>query len=153
RLPEVPDDALQALSARLQQSAEALQKHTPRMARRLQQDAIDRIDALIRQAQRDQSNSPQPQSADQQQSNPTQPPQPGDGAQQTAQATGAQAGDGAGHAQEAQLGGRMAHDGTIWGTLPPRLRALLEQGRREHTAPLYQNITERYFRSLLKVDR
>jgi len=154
-LPQVSDDALQALSERLQQSVTALRDGQQRQARRIQRDALDRIDAILRQAQQQQSSNRA--SAQQQSSSGSAAQQ--QGAREQAKAsgtsgeTGAVAGEGQRAAQDPKLGGALEHHGVAWGTLPPRLRQLLEQGRRDGGSTLYADTTERYFRMLLEVDK
>ena len=63
------------------------------------------------------------------------------------------AGEGQRAAQDPKLGGALEHHGVAWGTLPPRLRQLLEQGRRDGGSTLYADTTERFFRMLLEVDK
>ncbi len=151
-MPPVPDDALQAMTARLRQSAVALSAHELTQSRRLQQDALDRIDALLEQARQQPAQGAQsPVTGTSSQQAPATAEEAGQGT--GAEATGARAGQGDQQLRVVQPGGGLAHEGRSWGALPPRLRRLLEQGRRDVRSEIHADTTERYFRLLLEVDR
>jgi hypothetical protein len=153
-MPLVPNDALEAVSARLLQAAEALDQNEDRLAGRLQLDVLDRIDALLRQAQeQSQSGSPGETSGNPNASEQSATSEASGGASTAQQAQASQSGDGAGGMQQTidpTLGGSITHHGDAWGTLPPRLRVMLEQGRRDATSMLYTDICAAYFRALLE---
>ena len=154
-MPGVPSDALEAVSVRITQAADALQDDAGILAQRLQRDALARIDALLQQANKqNRTNQSQPTSGD-----------PMEQARQAAHAGASQGqptngntdskssgetGNRDPNTQDPQLGGNMEHRGAAWGTLPPRLRAMLEQGRRDDTSLLYADICAEYFRILLE---
>ena len=154
-MPNVPVDALAAVSTRLMQAADALQEDSGLLAQRLQQDALVRIDALLNQAnQQSQDNQSQSMSgvpmerAGEAANTGATQGQPTDG--NTNIDAAGETGNRNTNAVDPQLGGAMEHRGAAWGTLPPRLRGMLEQGRRDDTSLLYADICAEYFRSLLE---
>jgi hypothetical protein len=154
-MPPVPDDALVAIADRLMQAADALQDDADRLASRLQIDVLSRIDALLRQAEQQRQGDPGGSSNGDQTAGQSQLEASGGEHGQPGRApAGAEpsgdAGDGVQAAMEPRMGGTMEHRGAAWGTLPPRLRAMLEQGRRDDTSMLYADICAEYFRMLLE---
>ena len=154
-MPPVPDDALAAVSARLMQAADALQDDADRLAGRLQVDVLARIDALLQQAEQQRQSGSAGESGGAAEDGQSQSEAPGAASGQPTGSSDANqpSGDGRSGVQEAvepQLGGAMEYHGAAWGTLPPRLRAMLEQGRRDDTSMLYAEICAEYFRILLE---
>ena len=153
-MPGVGPDALLALGYRMQQAASALANGSNRMASRMQADALDRIDALLSRS-RQQAQQQQSGESSQSQQSASSPP---NGASQAQGATSSQDQDGSSDAAQGAdaaqplLGGVLEHHGEAWGTLPPRLRQLLEQGRRDGGSTLYAELTAQYFRNLLQMD-
>jgi hypothetical protein len=151
-MPSVGSDALLALGDRMQQAASALANGSNRMASRLQADALERIDALLKrsqqQGQQGGSGASSPQSA----STPSSPTAPSEGAAASTTSDGSSDGTQEMDATAPKLGGVLDHHGESWGMLPPRLRQLLEQGRRDGGSTLYAELTAQYFRNLLQLD-
>ncbi len=122
---------------------------------RIQERILDKLDQLIRAAQQAQqsggSGSPQnPQPQQQDQGSSGNRPQQAQGDQQ-----GPAGNDNQGVAGEPASPPDTA-DGTAplqerrieWGNLPPRLRDELLQGSGERFSPVYQDLTEAYYRRL-----
>ena len=122
---------------------------------RLQEEAIRRLDTLIRGAerQRRQRSSQQSQGEPDAASQPS--PPSGSAASQRQPSAGSDSGLGDGDMEgdpppfaEAELG-RLLEEGRVeWGQLPQRLRDLVRQGRRDRISSPYRLWTEQYYRRL-----
>ena len=184
--PSLPDASRQQLDESLkgEQSTEAFAQAVQLMAQaasrletagdtssqtqRVQQSAIEKLDALISQAkkqqkkkqQQQQQQKEQQQQKDQQQQQ--QPSQPQQGDEQSAEAkaqaqaererqaaqAAAQAAQGLPGAENAMLNGDLQSARAAWGNLPSRLREALMQGSGEKFSSGYQRLTEDYYRKL-----
>jgi len=184
--PALPDASRQQLDESLkgEQSTEAFAQAVQLMAQaasrletagdtssqtqRVQQSAIEKLDALISQAkkqqkkkqQQQQQQKEQQQQKDQQQQQ--QPSQPQQGDEQSAEAkaqaqaererqaaqAAAQAAQGLPGAENAMLNGDLQSARAAWGNLPSRLREALMQGSGEKFSSGYQRLTEDYYRKL-----
>lgn len=129
---------------------------------RLQRSILDKLDQLIAAA--GQRDSPSGGGGGSGASGSSQPMQQDTGsaanAGQGQSAGGSQAGSGqAGGAAPSSGGaaagavadqalGPMQENRAEWGNLPPRLRDELQEGFSEPFSPIYQSLTERYYRSL-----
>lgn len=126
---------------------------------RIQQSAIDKLDALISQAKKQQQKKkkqqskqqkqdqqdPSSQPKDQQQSQAQQQqPQQQPGRMDSADRTDADLPAGQGPALSPALEAARAS----WGNLPARIRDLLTQGSGEKFSGMYQQMTEDYYRKL-----
>lgn len=122
------------------------------VTQRLQEDAIRKLDELIKAAeqQQQQQGQPQPQQQDGQQA--PQSPEDGQQSQQT-QANGQSNSDNQGMdtrpgMQEGDLDRTIDETRAEWGNLPQRVRDMLMQGRGDASASLYRRLTERYYERL-----
>lgn len=126
---------------------------------RLQQDILRRIDSLIDQAQEQQSNQQSSQSSSQQSSSQEEPEdqqtqmnqQQSQSQQNAAQQLNPQPGDsdpGSMDAMDPRLGGALDETGREWGSLPDRIRELLQQGRKDTYSSVYEKLTGEYYRRI-----
>ena len=126
---------------------------------RLQQDILRRIDSLIDQAQEQQSNQQSSQSSSQQ--SPDQQKSEDQQQQMDQQQSGEQAeasrktdsksgesDPGSMEAMDPRLGGALDENGREWGSLPSRIRELLQQGRRDTYSNVYEKLTGEYYRRI-----
>jgi len=121
---------------------------------RLQEDVIYHLDRLLEMAERQQqqqqqqqssgSNSGEPQPGTEprsnQQSEPGQSQQPGDSGDVTPTMDGL----------DPMLGGALDETDSEWGTLPERVRKMLQQGRQDAYSSLYERMTIEYYRRLAR---
>ncbi|MBG84669.1 MAG: hypothetical protein CMJ40_09005 [Phycisphaerae bacterium] len=126
---------------------------------RLQQDILRRIDSLIDQAQEQQSNqrssqSSSQRSSDQQKSDEEQSQmdqQQTQSQQAITQQSNPQSADsesGSMDAMNPRLGGALYETGREWGSLPERVRELLQQGRKDAYSSVYEKLTGEYYRRI-----
>lgn len=131
----------------MEQSASRLldQRDVGLATQRYQEEAILKLDTLIAQAQQQQNRQQQPQ---QQQSPQQAPPQQQQQQQNQPGTEASRDGDNRPPLRQGELDGAMAESGSEWGSLPPRIRELLRQGRGDVAARLYQRLTEIYYQRL-----
>jgi hypothetical protein len=117
---------------------------------RVQEDIIRKLDQLIEYARKQSSqcsgSSGNPSRSRSQ--SPGQQPRPD---QQPGQQDGAASESGAGAEpprQDGDIGTELAESGSEWGSLPPRVRDELLQGRREKYSSLYEQLTRQYYQRL-----
>lgn len=143
--PDIAALFVEAIESMDQSASRLLDQRDVGLAtQRHQEEAILKLDTLIAQAQQQQSRQQQPQ---QQQSPQQAPPQQ----QQQQNQPGTEAsrdGDNRPPLRQGELDGAMAETGSEWGSLPPRIRELLRQGRGDVAARLYQRLTEIYYQRL-----
>ncbi|TVQ62146.1 MAG: hypothetical protein EA378_06715 [Phycisphaerales bacterium] len=116
---------------------------------RLQQDALDRLDWLIENADRQQSDSQSSSSSSQddpQQSQQPAQPQPAQSSQE-AEGEGETESSPPG-ARDGELNPLRAAAEAAWGALPERVRESLLQGSGDEFSEMYRAMTERYYRRL-----
>lgn len=157
---EKPADAFKAAVRDMLISSELLEdrRDTGLGTQRIQQRIIDRLQAMIDSANRQQQPQPQPQSgqsqSEQQDPGRQQQPQPEDGRQQAEQREqdrqGAQDGSSVQPPppETADLEGALDGAGIEWGGLPPRMRELISQGTRDRVSEMYRSLTEAYYRRM-----
>jgi len=132
---------------------------------RIQEDAVRKLDALIdaakkrrqRQSQSSSSSSQRDQQRGEQQPDDANAAaqRPGDRrergeAQQASQRAGQQQ-NGEPNPPELEEGAlnEVMEEGRVeWGNLPPRIRDLVQQGRRDRVSSLYLRLTEEYYRRM-----
>ncbi len=156
-------DEFNQVIADMQQAAERLGAgRDPGLdTQRLQQTILDRLDQLIAAASQQQqqnssssSSSSSSSQSQQEQAGQNQQQQQGQrqqGAQAQAQAqAGATPGQNGNPAQpeSGQTAGALDELRAEWGNLPPRLREELLQGHDEKFSPVYEELTEAYYRRL-----
>jgi hypothetical protein len=150
------DDFREAIAAMAGSATRLARELDPGLAtQRLQEEAIRRLDTLIRGAerQRRQRSSQQSQGEPDAASQPS--PPSGSAASQRQPSAGSDSGLGDGDMEgdpppfaEAELG-RLLEEGRVeWGQLPQRLRDLVRQGRRDRISSPYRLWTEQYYRRL-----
>ena len=162
-----PDPLEQAVQQMHQVAARLDGQNDPGLqTQRLQQEVLDKLEAVIEQAKQQQQQQqqgggsgqsqgqPKPQETGSQQQapqpSPGDQPQPGDpqasdGQQQTGENEGNPS---AGTAREAEAGGELEEGRREWGSLPARTRRELSEGSSEPYSPIYQDMTEAYYRRL-----
>lgn len=158
---EKPADAFKAAVRDMLISTELLEdrRDTGLGTQRIQQRIIDRLQAMIDSASRQQQPQPQPQSGQsqsQQQQDPgrQQQPQDQEGRQQQEQRPQDQQGAQDGSSvqppppETADLEGALDGAGIEWGGLPPRMRELISQGTRDRVSEMYRSLTEAYYRRM-----
>ncbi|MEE2973533.1 MAG: hypothetical protein VX672_10430 [Planctomycetota bacterium] len=156
---EKPADAFKAAVRDMLISSELLEdrRDTGLGTQRIQQRIIDRLQAMIDSANRQQQPQPQPQSGQSQE--PRDPgrqdqPQDQEGRQQEQQQSqdrqGAQDGSSVQPPppETADLEGALDGAGIEWGGLPPRMRELISQGTRDRVSEMYRSLTEAYYRRM-----
>lgn len=123
---------------------------------RLQEDALRKLDQLIKQAEQNQQQKRQKQrqQQQQQQQQQNQPNQPQQQQRQGQQQQRQQEGRGtntqelpAPPRRDGELGAEAAR-GAAWGSLPARVRDALQQGNSDKYSTLYQRLTELYYQRL-----
>ena len=160
---EKPTEAFRAALADMLVSSDLLEARSDSGlgTQRIQQRIVDRLQALIESAARQQQPQPQPQpgSSQQQQQDPgrrnDQEPQDGgqDGKQNEGDARNDQ-GDQDGSSVQppppegGELAGPLDGVGIEWGGLPPRMRELITQGTRDRVSEMYRSLTEAYYRRM-----
>lgn len=162
---ELADTFVQAVES-MRRSMERLgvQSDSGIETQRIQEDAVRRLDALIDAARRIQQRQQQQASSSQRgQQNEEQPSEnadpsarrPGDRRQAASRSEEAQASrrpqDGQPEPpelKEGELNEVMSEGRVEWGNLPPRVRDLVQQGRRDRVSSLYQRLTEEYYRRM-----
>lgn len=135
---------------------------------RIQEDAVRRLDALIdaakKQRQRQQQSGSRSKDRNQQQQEEQSQRDQAQSSQQRPADRRQQAGakeqqaQRAGRSQDGQPDPPELEDGALnevmqegrveWGSLPPRIRDLVQQGRRDRVSSLYQRLTEEYYRRM-----
>lgn len=132
---------------------------------RLQESAMDLMDQVIAEAMKQQQQNQQDQQQQQQQSQQQAQGQQQQGSPQNAQQsqsqqTSQQASSptqsnrdnqgqtSRGSITDAQAGQLLEETGNQWGNLPPRLREQLLQSMNERFSPIYQQMTEAYYKKL-----
>ncbi|MBX3354066.1 MAG: hypothetical protein KF724_00030 [Phycisphaeraceae bacterium] len=134
---------------------------------RMQEDAVRRLDALIdaarrmRQQQQQQSQSQRDQQQQQQQqqdqaeqeqqqaaSRPSERRQDAAARREARQNAGREGEAEPPELQEGALNEVMEEGRVEWGSLPPRIRDLVQQGRRDRVSSLYLRLTEEYYRRM-----
>ena len=132
---------------------------------RLQQDIIRRIDSLIDQAQQQQSSQQQSSQSSSQQSSSQNQGQEQEQGQEQQQAGQREPGSenqsnpqpgpegdgsepGSMDSMDARLGGALDETDREWGTLPARIRELLQQGRKDTYSNVYEKLTGEYYRRI-----
>lgn len=126
---------------------------------RLQTRIIDRLQALIesaqRQQQQQQQSSPSSSNSDSGQDPGSRSEGEQEGQQQQAQQEGQSQGqDGAQTPgtppppEHAVLQGTLDETRIEWGNLPPRVRELINQGMRDRMSELYRSMTEAYYKRM-----
>jgi len=140
-------EAIQAMNS----SADRLNnEHDPGLVtQRMQEDALLKLAALIKQAQKQGKKSKQSGKQEQQQKkqkpanqkkqSQSQQKNPGDQAATT---------DSRPAGRQTDLTGNISENNTEWGNLPARVRDLLLQGSNESSALLYRHLTELYYKRL-----
>ncbi|MEM1330909.1 MAG: hypothetical protein AAGG07_10135 [Planctomycetota bacterium] len=147
----IADDFAQAIDL-MDRAADRLEDRsdTSLVTRRLQQDALDRLDTLIENAERQQSqqqSNSQSSSGDPQQSPPTASSQ--QQGQQSQQSGSGEPGEGERSSDtNAQLNPIAQAAEAAWGALPQRVRDSLVQGAGEQFSETYRELTETYYRRL-----
>lgn len=166
REDELADTFTQAVES-MRRSMERLgvQQDSGVETQRIQEDAVRRLDALIdaakkqRQRQKQSSSQSSQRNRDQEKQD--------EESQASQQRPGDRRQDAASRQQQAQRGGQSQdgqpqppelEDGALnevmeegrveWGTLPPRIRDLVQQGRRDRVSSLYLRLTEEYYRRM-----
>ncbi|MCC6581623.1 MAG: hypothetical protein IT440_14420 [Phycisphaeraceae bacterium] len=164
-------DAFEQAVTEMRQAADKLGQHRDAglSTQRLQEQILARLDQVIAAARRQQSqpsssssgsssssSSSSSSTDDAAKNNATQRGDPS-AAKTAAQASGqspAGLGDNRGQipnpdsAQQGDAAGGVRNDAASWGNLPPRLRDQLQQGQEERFSPVYQELTEAYYRRL-----
>ena len=150
-----PRDSVEALLFEMRTAASDLEvEHDAGLdVQRMQARALERLDAMIDRARRQQgSDSPDPTGGDTSDSQEAAGQTQGQQATQaTSPATGEQdgtGGDGTRSPIDPRRSGPIEDERRQWGGLPPRVREMLEQGRRDAYATLYEQLTGEYFRTL-----
>lgn len=152
-----PRDPMDALIHEMTMAADLLEEaHDAGLdTQRFQHQALERLETLIERARRSQSSPSQQASggdSSEAQSDGDSPQSPGASTQAQGEAapssTGGQGGDGVRASVDARLSGSLEEHRSQWGSLPPRIRARLDQGRRDAYASLYERMTGEYFRRL-----
>jgi hypothetical protein len=123
---------------------------------RLQRRIIDRLQALIDSAQRQQDQQPSPSSSNsdsgQDPGSRSKDQQEGEGegkGQQGQQQTGGESLSGEAPPPEHRILESQLDETRIeWGTLPPRVRELINQGMRDRMSELYRSMTEAYYKRM-----
>ena len=125
---------------------------------RLQQDIIRRIDSLIDQAQQQQSSqqssrssSQQSQSEEESDEQQQMNQQQSKGQSQPVPQPDSVSGDsdpGSMDSMDPRLGGALDETDREWGTLPARIRELLQQGRQDTYSNVYEKLTGEYYRRI-----
>ena len=129
---------------------------------RLQQDIIRRIDTLIDQAREQQSSQSSSQSSSQKpseedmsgqqdqnqmqdgQKQPDETEMGSNGTESSTQGDSPTSMD----VMDPKLGGAMDESGQEWGSLPARIRDLLQQGRQDKYSDVYEKLTGEYYRRI-----
>ena len=159
---EKPTEAFRAAIADMLVSTDLLEDRSDAGlgTQRIQQRIVDRLQALIDSASRQQQPQPQPGAGQQQQQ---QDPgrrneqEPQDGNQQANQNQGESRndqGDQDGSSVQppppegGELAGPLDGAGIEWGGLPPRMRELITQGTRDRVSEMYRSLTEAYYRRM-----
>lgn len=146
---EINDRFAQAVDF-MSRSAERLRSRDVGLTtQRLQEDALDRLDWLIENAERQQSQSQSSSSSSQDDpQDADQPAQPQAGqAQQEARGDGEQETMPPGR-RDGELNPLRAAAEAAWGALPERVRESLLQGSGDEFSEMYRAMTERYYRRL-----
>ncbi len=150
--PPISQLLQEAMKAMGLSATRLMTQHDPGLVtQRHQEDAILRLDMLIKQAQKKQKKK---QDGKQEQSkNKSKPSDPKD--QQQQQKSGQQPGDQASQSQDSlpagqsqDLEGNISESRLEWGSLPARIRDLLTQGKSDSPASLYRRLTEQYYKRL-----
>jgi hypothetical protein len=137
---------MEETARRLQESSD-----TSITTQRMQEDVIRKLDLLIAQAEKQQSQSQsrssRPQDQDPSEQPPQQQPQPSEGqsSEQKNNSDSSQADPPS--RREGPLGPDVAH-GAAWGALPARVRDALLQGNSDKYSSMYQKWTEAYYRRI-----
>lgn len=155
-IPGEPLEGLEPLTEAITSMHEAARRlevdSTGVQTQRLQQDVIYQLDQLLEMAQEQQqqqqqssssSSQGQPEPGSQQQSGQPEPGPPADGGDSGEQP---QIMD----ASEPNLGGSIDEMDSEWGTLPDRVRKMLQQGRQDSYSSLYERMTMEYYRRLAR---
>ena len=147
----IADDFAQAIDL-MDRAAGRLEERsdTSLVTRRLQQDALDRLDTLIENAEQQQSQQQQQQSSSGSQNQQPSPPSASSQQQQSSQESQAE-NDGESMApagSDAQLNPIAQAAEAAWGSLPQRLRDSLVQGAGDRFSETYRELTENYYRRL-----
>lgn len=148
----------EAISDRFEQAVDFMARSAERLAlrdpglttQRLQQDALDRLDWLIENAEREESRQQQGQGSPQDGDPEQQPAQP-QGAQQQGEEVSRGTGDqevSPPARQDGALNPLRAAAEAAWGALPERVRESLLQGSGDEFSATYRALTERYYRRL-----
>ena len=160
-IPGEPLEGLEPLTEAITSMHEAARRleidSTGVQTQRLQQDVIYQLDQLLQMAQDQEqqqqssssSSQSQPEPGSQQQSG--QPGQP----EQQASADSGDSGDQPSvmDASDPNLGGSIDEMDSEWGTLPDRVRKMLQQGRQDSYSSLYERMTIEYYRRLAREAR
>lgn len=132
---------------------------------RVQEDAVRKLDAIIDAAKRRRQQSSQRSQAQSQsqQNDQSQADSQEEEAQAQASARARRQAEAQRRRQQGAQGGdaveppgleegevdEVIHEGRVeWGNLPPRLRDLVQQGRRDRASSLYLRLTEEYYRRM-----
>ncbi|MDG2199719.1 MAG: hypothetical protein P8K80_00865 [Phycisphaerales bacterium] len=157
-IPEDPVEGLEPLTRAIEgmhASARRLDiDSTGVQTQRLQEDVIYHLDQLIEMAQQQQQQQQQQSSSSSSSSSPEpgSEPQAGQQDQQGSQQQQGESGetpptmDGL----DPMLGGVIDEADAEWGTLPDRVRKMLQQGRQDAYSSLYERMTIEYYRRLAR---
>ncbi len=152
---EKPSDAFEAAVQGMAAAADQLTlHHDPGIdTQRIQEDVLRRLDAVIQSArkkQQQQSSSSQSRSRSQPQQ--AQPRPASDQSQDGSRQQNAPAADGVPLQPPPPEGGPINsiidESRSEWGSLPQRVREMIEQGMTDRVSPLYKRLTEAYYRRL-----
>ena len=148
-------DAFQKAIAEMAQAADRLRvRQDPGITtQRIQESVLSHLDAAIeaakKQQQQQQQQAGSSQQQQQQQQTGSKQNQQQQQQQQANQATQANPGQfSPGQATDPRLGGAIEETRVEWGSLPQRLRDELEQGLGEKFSPIYQKLTEAFYKRL-----
>lgn len=121
---------------------------------RLQEDAVRKLDMLIKAAEQQarQSRSRSASSASQRQRDQTQQPNQQRGSREDSRGENRDEIMPPGR-QDGPLNPELAARGAAWGALPARVRDALLQGNQDRFSALYQRLTEAYYRRLAEEAR
>ena len=160
-IPGEPLEGLEPLTEAITSMHEAARRleidSTGVQTQRLQQDVIYQLDQLLQMAQEQQQQQQSSSSSSQSQPEPGSQQQSGQPGQPDQQGS-ADSGDSGDQpsvmdASDPNLGGSIDEMDSEWGTLPDRVRKMLQQGRQDSYSSLYERMTIEYYRRLAREAR
>lgn len=154
-----PEQIFNRALDRMREASDRLgdQRDVGLQTQRLQASALSLMDQVIAEAakqqqqQQQQDDSSEPQKTQQGSSDnasQSQQPMPGQSGQPSGGSTPSDGKTSRGTPADAKAGEPLEEMKTQWGNLPPRLRDQLLQGMNERFSPIYQQLTEAYYRRL-----